>query len=544
MFDDLLEAAPVGLGVFDRELRWVQANEALASFTGLSAEEVIGRRPSEVLGAVGEQAEAAMRRVLETRTPERRQVDAEIGLHVRHWDVSWFPVEGGVGIAAVEITARVEAERLLAAAHRRDAVLARAGQLLNTALSVQETAELTAQLVVPELADWCFVELVREDRIDRVAWWHRDPAKVARIAEVDQRYPLDPASPVGSPKVVRTGKADLVEDLPDEWLVAAAQDEDHLKLLRELGFRSTLIVPLVARGRTLGDIAMATDAISGRRLTAADLPLARALADRCALALDNAALYAQRDRVAVTLQEELLPPRLPQIPGIDAAARYSAAGEGNQVGGDFYDVFAARGGWLVVIGDVVGKGPAAASVTGLARHTLRTAAAYEPSPSRLLQVLNDALLAEHPGRRLASVACVRLEPVGDALEVTVSAGGHPLPLIATADGTVREAGRFGQLLGFEQRLDVSDTIDRLEPGDLLVLYTDGVVDSAGPQGAFGEAHLRALLADTAGQAPTRVLRRIESAVLAAAGGRPRDDLAMIALRPRRAAAPNVDEGGA
>ena len=104
------------------------------------------------------------------------------------------------------------------------------------------------------------------------------------------------------------------------------------------------------------------------------------------------------------------------------------------------------------------------------------------------------------------------------------------------------SSRFGQLLGFEQRLDVSDTTDRLEPGDLLVLYTDGVIEGAGAHGAFGEAHLRALLTDTAGQAPTRVLRRIESAVLAAAGGRPRDDLAMIALRPRPRA-PSVDEGG-
>jgi serine phosphatase RsbU (regulator of sigma subunit) len=278
---------------------------------------------------------------------------------------------------------------------------------------------------------------------------------------------------------------------------------------------------------------MVTDAVSGRTLGPEVLPLARALADRCAVALDNAAMYAQRDLVAVTLQEELLPPRLPPIPGIDAAARYSAAGEGNQVGGDFYDVFAARTGWHVIIGDVVGKGPAAAAVTGLARHTLRTAAAYEDSPSRLLKVLNEALLAERPGKRIASVACVRLEPEGDALRVTVSAGGHPLPLVVGTDGSVRESGRFGQLLGFSDDLDVTDSEDRLEPGELLVLYTDGVIEGAGPAGAFGEPHLRTLLADSAGDAPTRVLRRVEGAVLAASAGSPRDDLAMIALRARR-----------
>jgi sigma-B regulation protein RsbU (phosphoserine phosphatase) len=151
-------------------------------------------------------------------------------------------------------------------------------------------------------------------------------------------------------------------------------------------------------------------------------------------------------------------------------------------------------------------------------------------------VLNAALLAEHPGRRLATVACVRLEPAGEGLDVTVAVGGHPLPLVVGRDGEVRETGRFGHLLGFEEGIDVADTTDRLEPGELLVLYTDGVIEGRASSGAFGEAHLRALLADAGGQAPARVLRRIESAVLAASGGRPGDDLAMIALRPRRAVA--------
>jgi len=269
----------------------------------------------------------------------------------------------------------------------------------------------------------------------------------------------------------------------------------------------------------------------------ADTPaVARALADRAALALDNALLYAQRERVAVTLQEELLPPRLPSIPWLDVAARYSAAGEGNEVGGDFYDLFASGDGWQVVIGDVVGKGPAAAAVTGLARHTMRAVAAYEGAPSQLLRVLNDALLAESDGRRLASVACVRLDLDGDGLGLTVSVAGHPLPYVVRTDGTVRPVGRFGQLLGVEQDLVVFNVHERLAPGDLLVLYTDGVVDASGPAGAFTEEHLPALLAELAGHAPSRALQRVEAAVLAASGGRPRDDVAMIALTVRRAPA--------
>ncbi|HEX2086905.1 MAG TPA: SpoIIE family protein phosphatase [Solirubrobacteraceae bacterium] len=534
----VLEAAPIGLGAFDAELRFAWVNAAFAGLSGRTAEQLVGRRPSEVYGDLGARTEAWVRQVLETSRPHRQVVTGalpeEPGV-VRHWDVEHFPLEegGGVGIIAVEITDQRRAEEALAEAHRRDALMARAGQLLSTALSVKETADLVASLVVPELADWCFVELVRDDRrIDRVSYLHRDPAKLRWLSEYERRYPLDPDAPVGSPNVVRTGEPELIGELPDEFLVAAAQDEEHLRILREVGFVSVCIVPLIARGRVLGDIALATDAESGRRFGPDVLVLARELADRCALALDNAAVYAQRDLVAMSLQEELLPPTLPQIPGLDVGARYAAAGEGNEVGGDFYDVFPSDTGWRVVIGDVVGKGPAAAAVTGLARHTLRAAAPYEQAPSALLAVLNRALLAERAGERLASVACVQLEPAGDELDLTVSVGGHPLPLVVDAGGAVREVGRFGQLLGVEPEHRAVDVRDRLRPGELLVLYTDGVVDARGPAGVFGEERLRALLRDLAGNAPTRVVQRIEAAVLAASGGRPHDDIAIVALRVR------------
>ena len=400
MIDDLFEAAPIGLGVLDHDLRWARVNDAMAALQQLRQEDLLGRRPSELHPEVGPQVEALAREVLESGRTLRRRIDGVVHGEVDHhgwWDLAWFPVGDGVGLAAVEITDRVRAEQELSEAHRRDALMARASHLLSSALSVQEVAELVAKLAVPELADWCFVELARDSRIDRVAWRHRDPQKEAHMVEWNRAFPLDPDSPVGSPKVIRTGEAELIGEIPDEFLVQAAQDEQHLEVLRSVGFKSVCIVPLIARNRILGDLALATDGASGRRFGPDTLDIARELADRCAVALDNASLYAQREQVALTLQEELLPPRLPPIPGLDVAARYSAAGEGNQVGGDFYDVFASDTGWQVVIGDVVGKGPAAAAVTGLARHTMRAAAAYEGAPSQLLRVLNSALLAERPG---------------------------------------------------------------------------------------------------------------------------------------------------
>jgi PAS domain S-box-containing protein len=540
MKDALFRAAPVGLGAFDAELRWIEANDALAAMNRLSCDDLIGRRPSEVHGELGVETEAVLRGVLERGEPLSMAVSGELGTQpgvLRHWEVTYWPLaaatgQRGVGVVAMEITERRAAEEELAATARRDALLARASRLLSSALSVQETAENIAQTVVPELADWCFVELLQPDGgIRRVAMTHRDPAKEGWIRELDQRYPLDPDAAEGSAKVIRTGEPELLEEIPDELLVMVAQDDEHLRLLREVGFRSALVVPLIARGRTLGDIAF-VQAESGRRFTRADLPLAQALADRCALALDNAVLYAHREHVAVSLQEELLPRRLPPIPNIDIGARYSAAGEGNDVGGDFYDVFAAGAGWDVVIGDVVGKGPAAAAVTGLARHTLRGASPYEEQPSALLGVLNDELLSELPVERLCSVALVRLEPADGALDAVISCAGHPLPLLARADGTVRQVGRFGTLLGVSPQPALHDVRERLEPGDLLVLYTDGVVEARGPFGFFGEERLLAIVAQSVGQAPTRVVERIEAAVLAASDGRPRDDIALIALRVR------------
>ena len=534
MDSQLIEAAPVGLGAFDRDLRWVRVNEALAALNATTVERMLGRTPGELHGAVGAVYEARLRAVLAGEEPAEMVVTGVLPgdpAGRRAWELRHFPLGEGLGVVVTDVTDRLLAESSLAEAHRRDALMARAGHLLGTALSVTETAELVARLVVPELADWAFVELVREDgRIDRVAMAHRDQEKERWVRAIDREFPLDPASPVGSPAVIRSGRPELLPEIPDALLEQAASSPEHLRALREAGFTSACIVPLVARGRVLGDIALATDAVSGRRLTEGVVPIASALADRCALALDNAVAFEQRETVALTLQGELLPRALPPIPGLDIAVRYNAAGAGNEVGGDFYDVFASGDGWIVVIGDVVGKGPLAASVTGLARHTLRAAATYETTPSALLDGLNRALYAEEPGRRLASVALLRLTPAEGGVDVTLAVGGHPLPLVVSGDGEVREIGVHGRLLGVEPDAVVRDAGTRLRPGDTVVLYTDGVVEARGPGGMLGEAALRAIVADSVGDAPSRVVQRIEQAVLAASGGRPRDDIAVVALR--------------
>ena len=171
-----------------------------------------------------------------------------------------------------------------------------ASAMLAGSLDFDATLQLIARLAVPRLADWCFVELLREDgSIDRVAIEAADPAMLEHAREYDRRYPLDPDAPVGSPQVIRSGVPDLQPEIPDAMLEAAAQDAEQLELLRALGFRSSMIVPLRAGGRVVGDLALVS-AASGRRYGAADLAGAQELADRCGLYLENARLYRELER--------------------------------------------------------------------------------------------------------------------------------------------------------------------------------------------------------------------------------------------------------
>src|SRR4051812_6603294 len=181
----------------------------------------------------------------------------------------------------------------LQAARRRSALLAEAGSRLIRSLDPGDVARAVAGLCVPAHADWAFVELVRPDgTIARGPLPHADPAKQALVEEYERSFPLDPGSPVGSPAVIRTGEPQLIAEIPEEMLAAAAPDPRQLELLREVGLRSTMIVPLRARGRVIGDLALA-HAESGRRYSQADLEVSQQLADRCALALDNARLYTE-----------------------------------------------------------------------------------------------------------------------------------------------------------------------------------------------------------------------------------------------------------
>lgn len=231
--------------------------------------------------------------------------------------------------------------------------------------------------------------------------------------------------------------------------------------------------------------------------------------------------------LAATLQQSLLPPRLPEIPGIEVAARFRAGGEGVDVGGDFYDVVnSAPNGWGLVVGDVCGKGPAAATVAGLARYTVRAIVMREAKPSYVLAQLNETLLA-HDGDSLTSAAYLEI----DGRDMCVSIGGHPLPLLITVDGRVEEVGETGTILGFTTDPDLSDHSFRLEDGQLLLFYTDGVTETRTGTGRLGVDGLRMLARECAGASPAELVDHVLECGVDRRDHSSEDDVALVAVRP-------------
>lgn len=422
-----------------------------------------------------------------------------------------------------------EAEAAIRASERRFAFLAEASALLAASLNYERTLTKVARLGVPTLADWCAVDVLEADgSIRRLAIAHVDPAKVALANRMRRRYPPEDAG-AGLGRVLRTGRSELHPEITDDDLETIAIDEEHLRILRALGLKSGMWIPLTARGRTLGAITFASSD-SGRIYGLPDLSLAEELGRVAGVAVDNARLYEERSRIARTLQRSLLPPRLPEIPGIEVAARYRAAGEGTEVGGDFYDVFGvAKGAWALMIGDVCGKGAEAAAVTGLARHTLRTAAMSEWRPRRVLLTLNDALVRDEVDE-YCTAAFARLVWMGTHVRVTLACGGHPPPLFMRADGGVEVAGQPGTLLGVFPDPELATAVLDLQPGDALLFYTDGVTESRRPGAGLSEEALRALLAGRPGDSAEQIADAVEEAAVAAQPGGPRDDIALVCLR--------------
>ena len=408
-------------------------------------------------------------------------------------------------------------------------ILAESGRILASSLDYQQTLRNVARVAVPALADWCAVDLIDStNRREQVVAAHRDPGKEALAARLRVFEPdkLDPEQGLG--RVLRTGTSELYTDVTDEQLAGGARSEEHLRLLRELEIRSVVIVPMWVPTRTIGLMTLVT-AESRRRLTHEDLALAEQLARRAAVAVENSRLHTTLAGIAETLQQSLLPDELPDIPGWEAASLYRPAGTGQQIdiGGDFYEFFEHDGTWFVIVGDVTGKGVAAASLTALMRYGARVASRSEPEPAAILDRLDEALKQDSKGS-LCTALCLCLHED----HAVITSAGHPPALLVGTDGIIREAPSSGPLLGAFADAQWPEEKIEVAPDELLVLYTDGVIDTPGQHERFGTERLKALLSEFAGGTPQSVVEFLDGALDAFRSGPERDDVAVVVLRRR------------
>ena len=481
-------------------------NQSFLDMTGYTADEVLGRNCRFLQGR---ETDPAAIDELRQAVRENRPATVELRNYRRDGSAFWNEVhispvrdERGevvrfVGVQ-VDVTAYREQQRLFVreksaraaaeVAERRSSFLADASPLLDASLDLRSTLDSLTQLSVPFLGDLCVVEEIRYGEVRRIA--ASAPEERDRVRPVREDDPMV--------RVVSSGRAEIVEQ--------------------------AMIVPLKVRGKTLGAVTFS----GGRAYGPDDLVLAQDLAVRAALAIDNARLYENLGSVARLLQQSLLPQQLPVLPRMDLAARYRPAGDGSLIGGDFYDVLPRPDGLDLVIGDVTGKGARAAALTAQVRHTVRTAARYEATPSGVLDVVNRTLLNERgEAGRYCTVAMCRLELNGGA-RATICCAGHPMPMVVRSGGKVEQVGRPGSVLGWVADPKLLDIEFELGETESLVLFTDGVTEARTTGDAYGLGGLADLLRAAAGEDAAGIAARVDRA--AARAGERRDDVAVLVAR--------------
>ena len=374
--------------------------------------------------------------------------------------------------------------------------LSRINDALNASSTVTDVMRNVTAMAVPRLGDWCSISVLPTDggSTPDVEIAHVDPDMVAYARELQTQFPYDPDSPSGVAAVIRTGVTSFISEVSDEVITALDLTDAARDVVTALDLRSVITVAMKKRGRILGAIQFISSS-SSRPYTIDDVGLAETMAGRVASSIENLRLHEEQREIAQTLQRSLLPADLPVVADIDTAVRYWANGEAAEVGGDFYDMFALEDAetFAVVLGDVCGTGPAAAALTGLARHTIRDSAWHGDAHADVLASLNRAV-RRSGNRTFLTCVYATLAPFGGertdrgvggsltapgSLRMTVACGGHPLPVRVDADGAAA-IGRPGTLLGVVDDIEMHVTTVELRPGDVVVFHTDGATDVPPP----------------------------------------------------------------
>jgi PAS domain S-box-containing protein len=547
MLSNLSEAVTVT----DRDRRMRYANQAAADLLGCATPEELVALPLGTIAAQWDSTHEDGRPMVAEDVPSFKIVNGQPAeplltriVHRETGEQRWrlvkaAPLRGPAGeLMAVSVIEDVtEAKE----AELRQRFLAQAGVTLASSLDYEETLQRVARLVVPGLADWCTVDVVDANlRLNQVAVAHVDPDRVAFARDFRSRYPPDPNEDSGLYGVLRSGRPELYPELPDELLEQGIPDPEQLEAIRALGMRSVMLIPMVVAGRTIGVLTMVS-AESRRAFDEDDLAFAGDLARRAATAVENARLYTERAQAALTLQESLLPARLPTVPGWQLASSYAAGDTTAEVGGDFFDVVELDDGFLAVVGDVTGKGVQAAALTALARYTLATAARFDPSPAAVVSLLNDVLL-HRSEISLLTVACAHVVRTASGARLRLTSAGHPLPVLSRPGHGPTTVGPPGLLLGMTGAARWEESEIELAPGDTLLFYTDGVTDTPSGAERFGEQRLLAALPPAPAD-PREMIASVQSALRAFQVGDVVDDRAMLALHVVVVNSAHADDAG-
>ncbi len=510
-------------------------NPAATRLYGYTAEEAVGRHISFLVPPDHKDEEMViLERIkrgerLETYETERIRADgARIAVSLTISPIR-SPMRGLIGASVVARDITAEMRR-----RRAQEFLVAASRLLDTSLDPIETARTIVSTAVPELAELCLIDFRRPDG------WYGDsvvaganPEMAARLEQIRRATPLDPSGEHPVAQVLRLNQPMIWRDLKAPEVAAkVSQNDEHAQLMQDAGYNSAAVVPLVARGRTLGALSF-LHAFSNLRYDPGDLEFLSELGERAALALDNARLYRERDRIAKNLQRGLRPPRPADVEGLDISVVFEAIGEGIEVGGDLYDVLPTEDGCWVLIGDVAGKGSAAAGVSVAVRHSVRGLTREIAEPDEVLRRINELLLAGESLNDFATAMLVRLRREDSGWRLVLASAGHPPAVLS--DGTDATLLGGGSVLGAWQEANVERHERALRPNETLLLCTDGWLE-AGPVSSHQSPESFAEMAQSlAGLGIDEMTERLRADAVGRSAGTLRDDLVLLALRPRAAA---------
>ncbi len=505
-------------------------NPAAARLYGYSEEEAIGQHISFLIPADRKNEEreilARVRRGerVETYETERIRKDGvrlDISLTVSPIE---HPRRGIVGASVIarDVTAEKRSQRA------QESLIA-ATRGLDASLDFNRTARTIVDTAVPGLAEVCVLDFIRRDGwIGDSVVGAANPAAGSRLEEIRRRTPLDPRGEHPVAKVLRAGRPMVWRDLTAPRVMAeVVQSEEHRQLIEDTRYQSAAVAPLVARGSTLGTISF-LHASTDLRYDSGDLQLLAELAERAAMALDNARLYEERDRIVQNLQRGLRPPEPPYVMGLDIAVVFDPFGEGMEIGGDLYDILPTDDGCWIMVGDVTGKGAVAAGVSVALRHSMRGLARQIEKPAELLSQLNEMLLEGRSLNDFATALLLRLHREGERWRFELAAAGHPPAIHVTAEGPVQLGG--GAVLGAWADSPLPSHERELLPGETLVLATDGWFEAGPPETHVPTDALGDLAHSFADLELAEMTACLRQDALARSRGPLRDDLVLLAVR--------------